>query len=172
MIDGLDDRDQVVGTIKIFPNLESIGEFKMQVANTDAEFATGGAVVNVITRSGRNEIHGSAFEFLRNQDFDARRFFDARQAALPAKSVRRVDRRRHPEEQDVLLRRLPGAADALLRHLDQQRADRGHACGQLRAVPSRTGLTLRSQHLRRGDQHPPAIREQSDAQRAASIRSA
>ena len=75
-IDGLDDRDQVVGTIKIFPNLESIGEFKIQVANTDAEFATGGAVINVITRSGSNQIHGSAFEFLRNQKFDARGFFD------------------------------------------------------------------------------------------------
>jgi len=76
MIDGLDDRDQVVGTIKIFPNLESIAEFKMQVANTDAEFATGGAVVNVVTRSGSNKVHGSAFEFLRNQAFDARSFFD------------------------------------------------------------------------------------------------
>ncbi|HEY3840031.1 MAG TPA: carboxypeptidase-like regulatory domain-containing protein, partial [Bryobacteraceae bacterium] len=76
MIDGLDDRDQVVGTIKVFPNLESIGEFKIQVANTDAEFATGGAVVNVITRSGSNQLHGSAFEFLRNQALDARGFFD------------------------------------------------------------------------------------------------
>jgi hypothetical protein len=76
MIDGLDDRDQVVGTIKIFPNLESIGEFKIQVANTDAQFATGAAVVNVITRSGSNDLHGSAFEYLRNQKFDARMFFD------------------------------------------------------------------------------------------------
>src|SRR5579872_5494745 len=76
MIDGLDDRDQSVGTLKVFPNLESIAEFKVQVGNTDAEFATGGAVVNVITRSGSNQIHGSAFEFLRNQDFDARGFFD------------------------------------------------------------------------------------------------
>ncbi len=79
-IDGLDDRDQVVGTIKIFPNLESIGEFKMQVANTDAEFATGGAVVNVITRSGSNAFHGSAFEFLRNQDLDSRGYFDGAKA--------------------------------------------------------------------------------------------
>ncbi|MEO7141976.1 MAG: TonB-dependent receptor [Bryobacteraceae bacterium] len=77
MIDGLDDRDQSVGTLKVFPNLESIAEFKVQVGNTDAEFATGGAVVNVVTRSGSNEIHGSAFEFLRNQDLDAREFFDA-----------------------------------------------------------------------------------------------
>ena len=77
MIDGLDDRDQSVGTLKVFPNLEDISEFKVQVGNSDAEFATGGAVVNVITRSGSNEVHGSAFEFLRNSALDARQFFDA-----------------------------------------------------------------------------------------------
>ena len=77
MIDGIDDRDQSVGTLKVFPNLEAISEFKVQVGNTDAEFATGGAVINVITRSGSNQIHGSAFEFLRNSDLDAREFFDA-----------------------------------------------------------------------------------------------
>jgi len=78
LIDGLDDRDQSVGTIKVFPNLESIQEFKVQVGNYDAEFASGGAVVNVITRSGSNQFHGSAFEFLRNSDLDARQFFDAK----------------------------------------------------------------------------------------------
>ncbi len=77
MIDGIDDRDQSVGTVKVFPNLESIGEFKVQIGNYDAEFASGGAVVNVITRSGSNAIHGSAFEFLRNNSLDARQFFDA-----------------------------------------------------------------------------------------------
>jgi hypothetical protein len=78
MIDGLDDRDQSVGTVKVFPNLESIGEFKVQVGNYSAEFASGGAVINVITRSGGNDFHGSAFEFLRNNALDARQFFDAR----------------------------------------------------------------------------------------------
>jgi Carboxypeptidase regulatory-like domain/TonB dependent receptor len=77
MIDGLDDRDQSVGTVKVFPNLESIEEFKVQIGNYDAEFASGGAVVNVITRSGSNQIHGSAFEFLRNKDLNSRQFFDA-----------------------------------------------------------------------------------------------
>ena len=77
MIDGLDDRDQSVGTAKVFPNLESIEEFKVQIGNYDAEFASGGAVVNVITRSGANEFHGSVFEFLRNKDLNSRQFFDA-----------------------------------------------------------------------------------------------
>jgi outer membrane receptor protein involved in Fe transport len=78
LIDGLDDRDQSVGTLKVFPTLEAIDEFKVQVGNYDAAFASGGAVVNVVTRSGTNEFHGSAFEFLRNSDLDARQFFDAR----------------------------------------------------------------------------------------------
>jgi outer membrane receptor protein involved in Fe transport len=77
MIDGIDDRDQSVGTVKVFPNLESIQEFKVEIGNYDAEFASGGAVVNVITRSGSNVVHGSAFEFLRNSALDARQFFDA-----------------------------------------------------------------------------------------------
>lgn len=77
MIDGIDDRDQSVATVKVFPNLESIQEFKVQIGNYDAQFASGGAVVNVITRSGSNELHGSAFEFLRNSDLDARQFFDS-----------------------------------------------------------------------------------------------
>jgi outer membrane receptor protein involved in Fe transport len=76
MIDGLDDRDQSVGTVKVFPLVEGIQEFKVQTSNYDAEFAGGGAVINVTTRSGSNTLHGSAFEFFRNSDLDARQFFD------------------------------------------------------------------------------------------------
>jgi Carboxypeptidase regulatory-like domain/TonB dependent receptor len=75
MIDGLDDRDQSVGTVKVFPNLESIGQFKVQIGNYDAEFGAGGAVINVITRSGSNEFHGSAFDFFRNASIEAVPFF-------------------------------------------------------------------------------------------------
>ena len=45
-----------------------------------SRLATGAAVVNVITRSGTNDLHGSAFEFIRNQLFDARGFFDGQKA--------------------------------------------------------------------------------------------
>jgi hypothetical protein len=66
LIDGLDDRDVAVGGIKVLPNLEGIEEFKDATGNYNAEFASGGAVVQVISRGGSNVIHGSAFEFFRN----------------------------------------------------------------------------------------------------------
>jgi carboxypeptidase family protein/TonB-dependent receptor-like protein len=76
MIDGIDDRDQSVGTVKVIPNLESIQEFQVQTSNYEADFTAGGAIVNVLTRSGANQIHGSVFEFFRNSALDARQFFD------------------------------------------------------------------------------------------------
>ncbi|MBS1822794.1 MAG: carboxypeptidase regulatory-like domain-containing protein, partial [Acidobacteria bacterium] len=77
MINGIQDVDQSVGTAKVFPNLEDIQEFKVQVGNSDAQFASGGAVVNVVTRSGSNSFHGSVFEFIRNSALDARGYFDS-----------------------------------------------------------------------------------------------
>jgi hypothetical protein len=58
------------------PSLEAISEFKVQTSNVSAEYgASAGAVVSVVTKSGTNEIHGSAFEFMRNNRLDARNFF-------------------------------------------------------------------------------------------------
>lgn len=76
LINGLNDNDQLVGTIKVFPNLEDIQEFRVQIGNYDASFMGGGAVVNVTTASGSNQFHGSAFEFLRNSALDTRQYFD------------------------------------------------------------------------------------------------
>lgn len=77
MINGIQDVDQSVGTAQVFPNLEDIQEFKVQIGNSDAQFAAGGAVVNVVTRSGSNQFHGAAFEFFRNSALDARGYFDS-----------------------------------------------------------------------------------------------
>ncbi len=57
--------------------VETIQEFQVLTSNFNAEFGrAGGGIVNVVTKSGTNELHGSVFEFLRNSALDARNFFD------------------------------------------------------------------------------------------------
>ena len=61
------------------PSVESVEEFKLQQSNFSAEFGfSGGNVVNVVTRSGTNAFHGSAYDFLRNEKLDANNFFSNR----------------------------------------------------------------------------------------------
>lgn len=58
--------------------VDAIGEFSVLTSNYNAEYGkTSGGVINAITRSGTNQFHGSAYWFLRDEDFDARQFFDS-----------------------------------------------------------------------------------------------
>ena len=63
--------------ISIFPSVDAIQEFKVMGATYPAEFGRSlGSVLNVVYKSGTNQLHGSAYEFLRNSVFDANNFFD------------------------------------------------------------------------------------------------
>jgi hypothetical protein len=60
----------------VIPNLDSIAEFRIISSNADAEYGGySGGLINVVTKSGGDQFHGSAFEFLRNTDLDARGYF-------------------------------------------------------------------------------------------------
>lgn len=85
MIDGTDNNDIVIGVIVVNPAIESVGEFKFTTLNYDAQYAqAGGAVIQVETKSGTNLFHGSAFEFLQNNVFQARDPFTQSTGPLPA----------------------------------------------------------------------------------------
>jgi len=76
MVNGGDVKELMNGGTSVVPNLDSIAEFRILTNNFDAEYGNySGGVVNVVTKSGTNDFHGSAFEFLRNTDLDARNFF-------------------------------------------------------------------------------------------------
>jgi len=61
----------------IIPNLDSIAQFRILSSNADAEYGNySGGLISVVTKSGANQLHGDAFEFLRNTALDARGFFD------------------------------------------------------------------------------------------------
>ena len=76
LLDGTDNHDAVLGWIVINPTLESVTEAKVTTADYDAEFGTAAAaVVSSQTKSGTNQLHGSGFEFLRNDHLQARNPF-------------------------------------------------------------------------------------------------
>src|SRR6266851_1772159 len=67
----------------LIPNLDSVEEFRLITDSFDAEYGKfSGSVMNAITKSGTNGIHGDVFEFLRNDKFDARNYFDPSRAEL------------------------------------------------------------------------------------------
>ncbi len=73
MINGTTNNDAVLGISILNPPLDSIQEVKVTTANYDAQFSqAGGSVIQVQTKSGSNQIHGSLFEFLQNDIFQAR----------------------------------------------------------------------------------------------------
>jgi len=76
MVNGGDVKELMNGGTTIVPNLDSIAEFRVLTNNVNAEYGNySGGIVNVVTKGGGNPIHGTAFEFLRNTDLDARNFF-------------------------------------------------------------------------------------------------
>ncbi len=83
LLNGFDNNEQQIGFELIEPPVDAIQEFKVQTNNFGADIGKGGAVVNVVTKSGTNRFHGSAFEFLRNSFMDAKNYFDSSTAPIP-----------------------------------------------------------------------------------------
>ena len=81
LVDGGDVKEEMNGGTSIVPNLDSIAEFRILTNNFDAEYGNySGGIVNVVTKSGTNDFHGTAFEFLRNTVLDAKNFFSPERA--------------------------------------------------------------------------------------------
>jgi hypothetical protein len=76
LVNGFDNNEATYGNPGVRPTADGIEEMRVETTNASAEFGrAAGAVANVITKSGTNAFHGSAFGYLRNQKTDARPFF-------------------------------------------------------------------------------------------------
>jgi hypothetical protein len=76
LYDGISALQPEPGQVVFFPILDDIAEFTVQADNVPAEFGRfNGGVVNVATRAGSNTLHGSLFEYFRNEDLNARNYF-------------------------------------------------------------------------------------------------
>ncbi len=77
LIDGASNVNAVDGGFVLKPPIDAIAEFKILTHTANAEFgSSAGSTTNIITRSGSNQLHGTLFEFLRNDKLDAANFFE------------------------------------------------------------------------------------------------
>ncbi len=76
MIDGMDNNERFIGSVGVRPSIDAIEEVRVLTNLYTAEISrTGGGVVDLITKAGGNKFHGTLYEFLRNDKFDARDYF-------------------------------------------------------------------------------------------------
>jgi len=76
LVDGVNVTDEYFNNVVLNPSVDDVSEFNIAKTNYNAEFGgKSGGVINVITKSGTNNFHGSVYEFLRNNIFDAKNLF-------------------------------------------------------------------------------------------------
>src|SRR5499427_1210701 len=84
LFDGISVLQPEPGQVAFFPVIDAIQEFKIESNSPAAEFGRfNGGVVNLTTKSGANAFHGNGFEFFRNEDLNARNYFQSTQPVKP-----------------------------------------------------------------------------------------
>jgi hypothetical protein len=82
-LDGVENTDPNFNTYLMLPSIDALQEFKVESGIFQAEYGRAIAQINVSTRSGANQIHGAAFEFVRNSALDAKNYFDRGDRPIP-----------------------------------------------------------------------------------------
>jgi len=76
LLNGVDNNEFGLGGVVVLPPPDAIQEFKTEESSMSAEFGRGGAAVNVVLKSGTNQVHGGVYEFIRNDKLDAVNYFN------------------------------------------------------------------------------------------------
>ena len=76
LLNGVDNNEFGLGGVIVLPAPDAIQEFRTEENSMSAEFGRGGAAVNVVLKSGTNQVHGGVYEFIRNDKLDAVNYFN------------------------------------------------------------------------------------------------
>ena len=134
LVDGGDNNDDTVGgLLQLFP-LEAIQEFNVLTQRFDAEYGRSSAVLNIVTKSGTNQLRGSWFTLMRDEALNAQTFSE-KLRGVAKQPYRRVSVRRQPRRADR------PKQDALLRRVRAHAA--GHAAGRQHGRPAPRRRRLR-----------------------------
>lgn len=165
VLDGGIHEDPYTEVANVLPNPDAVQEFSFQTNNYGAKFAgRGGGVVNVVTRSGSNQFHGSVFEYLRNGELNARNFFAPRNDGLkrnqygfslggPIKSNRTFF---FGSWQGTQIRSLPATFTSVTPTAAQRRGDFSNLTTQL--INPRTNAPIPGNRIPTADLDPIALR--------------
>ena len=108
-LDGAGHNDTYLNVNVPFPNPDAVQEFNLQANNFTAEYGNAaGGIVNIVTRSGTNEIHGSRIRIPSRWVIQRPQFLRAGKGYAEAQSVRRQRWRSDPPRNAFLLRHIPG----------------------------------------------------------------
>ena len=147
MIDGTANIDTSIGTPAAVLSVDAIQEFKEQTTTYSAEYGFSSNQINLVSKTGTNDLHGTGFGFFRNDAWDARNFFDDKTAPAPELDQKQfgfvvggpVMLPGTTAEPHVLPRQLRGDADRPRRDELLHRADAGAAVGTLQHADHRSG---------------------------------
>ncbi len=91
LMDGVTNRNFGTAGAMFTPSVDAVAEFRLETTNFSAEFGEAGAMItNLVTRSGTNEFHGSAWQFHRNDNLDASNYFDPQELDDSGNFVRKL----------------------------------------------------------------------------------
>ena len=138
-LDGSNIQNSLFGEVLQSQSTDTVAEMRVESANMSAEFGNGVAAMNVITKSGSNQIHGDAYEFLRNNKLDATPVFHQPGGIAPAhiatEPLRHFAGRPRQEEQAVPVRQLRRSAGAAGQHRPGNASTRALAHGRFFELP-------------------------------------